>query len=55
MTVFDIGANRGLVSLLSSHRTGARGKVFAFEPIEELNHDFTANMKLNQVTNVHLV
>ena len=55
MTVFDIGANRGLVSLLFSHRTGERGKVFAFEPIEELNHDFTANMKLNQVTNVHLV
>ena len=55
MTVFDIGANRGLISLLFSHRAGERGQVVAFEPITELNHDFAANMTLNQVGNVTLV
>ena len=55
MTVFDIGANRGLISLLLSIRTGRHGKVISFEPITELHADFTANMELNRVSNVKLV
>ena len=55
MTVLDIGANRGLISLLLSIRTGRQGKVIAFEPIAELHADFTANMQLNRVGNVELV
>jgi FkbM family methyltransferase len=32
MTVVDAGANRGGFSVLASHRVGASGRVFAFEP-----------------------
>ena len=46
MTVFDVGANRGLISLLLSIRTGRHGKVISFEPITELHADFTANMEM---------
>ncbi|MEC7502332.1 MAG: FkbM family methyltransferase [Planctomycetota bacterium] len=55
MTVLDIGANRGLISLLLSIHAGREGKVIAFEPITELHADFTANMQLNRVSNVELV
>ena len=33
MTVYDVGANIGYVTLMLAHRTGARGKVFAFEAL----------------------
>ena len=55
MTVLDIGANRGLISLLLSICTGMLGKVIAFEPIAELHSDFRVNMQLNRVSNLDLV
>lgn len=50
--VFDVGANRGHVSLLLSQAAGKSGKVLAFEPVEELCTDLRRNLALNGVSNV---
>ncbi len=50
--IFDVGANRGHVSLLLAHATGPEGRVLAFEPVEELCGDLNRNLELNRVRNV---
>jgi FkbM family methyltransferase len=50
--VFDVGANRGHVSLLLSQAVGTSGRVVAFEPIEELCTDLRRNLEINAVSNV---
>lgn len=52
--VFDVGANRGHVSLILSHAVGSAGRVLAFEPMEELCEDLRRNLELNKVKNVTL-
>jgi FkbM family methyltransferase len=53
--IYDIGAHVGFYTLLSSHLTGNKGHVVAFEPFPE-NMQFLANhMKLNKVKNVTLI
>ncbi len=50
--VFDVGANRGHISLLLSQAVGKYGRVVAFEPVEELCSDLRRNLQLNNVSNV---
>jgi len=50
----DIGANIGLQSLRMAACVGAKGKVYAFEPLFHLQEKFNANMALNRAKNVTL-
>ena len=52
MTVFDVGANIGLYSVLAGRKVGAEGKVFSFEP-DPVNFNFLRkNIDLNNLKNV---
>ncbi|MFB6224969.1 MAG: FkbM family methyltransferase [Candidatus Paceibacteria bacterium] len=53
--VFDIGANRGQLTLLFAHVVGKDGRVIAFEPVEELAERIHRNAKLNALRNVDIV
>jgi FkbM family methyltransferase len=54
-TVFDIGANVGFYTLLSSVLVGPEGKVFAFEPIPENLLYLRRHVELNHLTNVSII
>lgn len=47
MTVLDIGANIGEVTLLAAKRVGPQGKVFAFEPIDEIADQLNRHLRMN--------
>ncbi len=51
-TVFDIGANIGIYTILASKLVGPRGKVYAFEPDPENYRLLIKNIKLNKLENV---
>ncbi len=53
MIVYDIGANRGQVSLFFSKVVGARGSVHAFEPAPIPFESLVRNVRLNALSNVH--
>ncbi len=53
-TIYDIGANRGHVTMLFSSGVGQSGKVVAFEPVESLAKAIKDNLKLNGITNVDI-
>jgi FkbM family methyltransferase len=53
-TVFDIGANIGLVTMLLSRLVGGAGKVFAFEPNPPSFEALSAALVRNRATNVEL-
>ena len=55
MTVYDVGANIGYVTLMLSHQTGASGKVFAFEALPVNVERIQKNIALNKLTNVTVV
>jgi FkbM family methyltransferase len=50
-TVYDIGANVGIYSLLASMKVGLSAKVYAFEPLERNLRYLRRHMTLNQVQN----
>lgn len=52
MTILDIGANQGFYTLLSSHKVGPRGKVFAFEPSPREIRRLKLHLWLNRCKNV---
>lgn len=54
ITVYDIGANVGYYSLMSSVGVGKSGIVYAFEPSPRNIDFFKKHMKLNKVSNVSL-
>ena len=54
MTVLDIGANQGFYTLLSSHKVGPRGKVFAFEPSPRDMRRLRVHLWLNRCKNVEV-
>jgi FkbM family methyltransferase len=54
MVVYDIGANRGQMSLFFSRRVGERGRVFAFEPVPHLADTTRRNLALNGIANVQV-
>lgn len=55
MTVFDVGANIGLYTLLFARHVGAGGAVHAFEPDSENLRRLRTNLALNEIENVCVV
>ena len=55
MTVFDIGAQAGIYTLLFSRLVGPRGKVFAFEPCPFENRNLLRHVRLNSLSNVVVI
>lgn len=54
MTVLDVGANIGEISLLSAKRVGAQGKVFAFEPIDAVAQQLAHHVQMNHFKQVRI-
>jgi FkbM family methyltransferase len=52
MTIFDIGANVGYMTLFCAGLTGKQGSVIAFEPGERAYERLEANIQLNHMDNV---
>ena len=50
-TVYDVGANVGIFSLLAAVKAGPSGLVYAFEPVERNLAFLRRHMRLNQVRN----
>ncbi|MTI75004.1 MAG: FkbM family methyltransferase [Stenotrophomonas sp.] len=48
MTVLDVGANIGEISLLSAKRVGDQGKVYAFEPVTAIAQQLARHVQMNQ-------
>lgn len=53
--VFDVGANRGQLTLLFAQEVGSGGEVIAFEPMEENAELLRQNVELNRFQNVRTV
>lgn len=53
-TVVDVGANIGYFSLLFSHCVGAKGRVYAFEPVPQLASALLDNASLNRFEQITL-
>ncbi len=53
-TVVDCGAHHGMMTVLFSHWVGPRGKVIAFEPLEESASVITQNANLNNLKNIEV-
>jgi FkbM family methyltransferase len=51
-TIFDVGANVGLYSLLAA-ASNPRADIHAFEPTPYLHHQLLDNIALNSITNIH--
>jgi FkbM family methyltransferase len=54
MVVFDLGANRGAVTLPMSRWVGPSGRVIAFEPVSDICRALNRNVALNGATNVEV-
>jgi FkbM family methyltransferase len=52
MTVFDIGANAGYLTLLMAKLVGASGHVYAFEPIPQNCQYLSETLRINGLRNV---
>lgn len=52
MTVFNIGANVGLYTLMASRLTGITGRVYAFEPSSDTFNILLKNIDANKAVNV---
>ncbi len=50
-TIFDVGANAGLYSLLAAY-ANPEAKIYAFEPTTPMWQDLLSNLHLNDATNV---
>jgi len=55
MTVVDIGANIGFLSLVIADLVGAQGKVIAYEPHPETYSELCSNIALNDYHNITTV
>lgn len=53
--VYDLGAHVGFYTLLASALVGARGQVFAFEPVTANLAFLKEHLRLNRVTNVTVI
>lgn len=53
--VFDLGAQAGFYTLLSSVLVGPQGKVFAFEPLPPNLVYLKKHLRLNNITNVTII
>jgi FkbM family methyltransferase len=55
MTIYDVGANIGYVTLMLAHHAGAAGRVFAFEALPENVERIRKNIALNNLSSVAVV
>ena len=55
MTVFDVGANVGLYSVISGNAVGQSGRVWSFEPFPPIAMYLRENVCLNDLINVTVV
>jgi len=55
MTVWDIGANAGLYSMVGARWVGATGRVYAFEPMSRNLEYLRRHLALNRLSNVTVV
>jgi FkbM family methyltransferase len=53
--VYDIGANVGFYTLLSSVLAGTRGRVYAFEPLPRNLRDLREHLKINRISNCSVI
>lgn len=53
--VYDIGANVGFYTLLSSVLTGDQGRVYAFEPLPSNLRDLREHLKINRIFNCTVI
>lgn len=54
MVVLDIGANIGEITLLAAKRVGKHGRVYAFEPMDNIANKLTQHIELNHFTQVEV-
>lgn len=54
MMVLDIGANIGEITLLAAKRVGTHGRVYAFEPMDNIANKLTQHIELNHFTQVEI-
>ena len=52
MIVFDIGANKGLYSLIAAAKIGKEGEIYSFEPAPKAHDSLLDNIKLNNYYNI---
>lgn len=52
-TIFDVGANVGLYSLLAAS-VNPTAKIYAFEPTASIQAEFETNLRLNQIQTVQI-
>lgn len=52
--VLDAGANIGMFSVIASHAVGVSGKIFAFEPLQEISNVLEENIRKNNCTNISI-
>jgi FkbM family methyltransferase len=52
---YDIGANIGFYALIAARTVGDTGKVYAFEPIQELTETIQKNARLNKINHLTVV
>jgi len=50
--VIDAGANNGSETLLAALLVGAKGRVYAFEPVPHVNGQLADNVRLNRLENI---
>jgi FkbM family methyltransferase len=55
MTVYDIGANAGIYTLIAASCVGASGRVCAFEPVRENIGFLSRHVTLNRLGNCELI
>ncbi len=55
MNVVDVGANLGLYTVCLACQVGESGNVTALEPVPELRNALIANLKANNIENVHVL
>jgi len=55
MTVMDVGANAGEVTLFVAKRVGPTGRVFSFEPLDVMADRLTLNVAMNHLDQVEVV
>ncbi len=55
MTVYDVGANIGYITLMMAHNVGVKGQVFAFEALPVNVERIQKNISLNKLANVTII